>query len=250
VKLNARTSHPALPANRLLAGLPAQQRSRLTRACEQVELQAGDILMHPGTSLAHAWFPLDAVVSLRIADMQHRQACDVALVGWEGMVGVPLVLGADSSALSATVMRRGAALRITAPALRQQLADCGPLQDRLHRYVHVSMTQLAQASLCTRYHVVDERLARWLLMTQDRIIQGALYATHDFLGSTLGVRRAGITRAAAGLQERELISYRRGVLNVTDRAGLQAAACACYASDRAHYAALLGQPGRPPRHET
>jgi CRP-like cAMP-binding protein len=112
----------------------------------------------------------------------------------------------------------------------------------MQRYVLVSLTQMAQAALCTRYHRVDQRLARWLLMTQDRVPQGALRATHEFLAATLGVRRAGVTRAAADLQDKHLIAYHRGVLTLVDREGLEAAACGCYAADCASYAALLPAP--------
>ena len=152
------------------------------------------------------------------------------------MVGIPLLLGSAASSLRAVVVRPGAAQRIPVAALRLLLQDSGDFGRRMQQYVLVSLAQLAQAALCTRYHRVEERLARWLLMTQDRAPNGPVNATHEFLAATLGVRRAGVTRAAAVLQRRKLIAYHRGVLTVLDRPGLEDASCDCYAADCAAYA--------------
>jgi CRP-like cAMP-binding protein len=208
-------------------------------ACEAVELRAGQVLARPGRRMAHAWFPTGAVLSLGVAPGGTREWLEVALVGSEGMVGLPLLLGASASALRVTVVRPGAALRLGAAALRQELLASGGLQARMQRYVLVVLTQMAQAALCTRYHQVDQRLARWLLMAHDRAPRQDLHATHEALAASLGVRRAGVTRAAAGLQRRKLIAYHRGLLTLLDRSGLEAAACSCYAADRASYAALM-----------
>lgn len=229
----------AVPPNRLLARLPAADRQRFLAACEPVALAFDQVLTHGHGRMTHAYFPTDAIVSLGIAAAGSQACLEVALVGWEGMIGLPLLLGANASTLRPTVVRAGFALRIAAAPLQLQLLGSEALAHRMRRYVLVSHAQMAQAAFCTRYHRVDQRLARWLLMTQDRVQQGALHATHEFLAATLGVRRAGVTRAAADLQERHLIAYRRGVLTLLDRAGLQAVACGCYAADCAAYATLM-----------
>lgn len=226
--------------NGLLAALPRAARERVAAACEAVELAAGDVLMAPGQPVAHAFFPLDAIVSLRLATPRRHDSFEVGLVGAEGMVGVPLLLGATTSALRGTVVKPGAAWRLSSARLRGELRSGTAFRRRMLHYVLVSLTQMAQGVLCTRDHFVDQRLARWLLMTQDRAPLEDLHATHEFLAATLGVRRAGVTRAAASLQLRQLIVYHRGVLAIIDRPGLEEAACACYAADRASYAETLG----------
>jgi CRP-like cAMP-binding protein len=229
-------------SNALLAALPASARDRMASACEPVQLAVGEELMRPGMRATHAFFPLDAIVSLRIAAGRRQEGFEVALVGREGMVGLPLLLGATATTLRATVVKAGGAWRIAGAPLRAELLAGATFRRRMQSYVLVSLTQMAQGVLCTRYHRVDERLARWLLMTQDRAPLEALHATHEFLAATLGVRRAGVTRAAASLQVRELIAYHRGLLAILDRQGLEDAACACYAADRASYADAMGSP--------
>jgi CRP-like cAMP-binding protein len=229
-------SEAAVRANRLLARLGAPDSARLLADCEVVELEAGQVLMRPGGRATHVWFPLDAIVSLGVDAAGKEHCFEVALVGGEGLVGLSLVLGSTASSLRATVVRPGAALRIGAAPLRQQMRDSETVRRRMEQYVLVSLTHMAQAALCTRYHRVEERLARWLLMMQDRAPREAVHATHEFLAAALGVRRAGVTRAAASLQRRRLIAYHRGVLSLLDREGLQAAACACYAADSDSYA--------------
>jgi len=180
------------------------------------------------------------VLSVGFVAAGEGRSIEVALVGREGMVGIPLLLGADESELTATVVRPGKALSIPAEGLRLQLAASAELDRRLRRYVLVALAQIARAVLCTRYHRVDERLARLLLMTQDRCAEETLHVTHEFLASTLGVRRAGVSRAANDLQRQQLIAYHRGMLAIIDRPGLRRAACACYPADRASYVALMG----------
>lgn len=235
-KLEAPDSEAAACANRLLAGLAGANCERVTASCEVVDVQVGQVLMRPGLATTHAWFPLAAIVSLGVAAAGKAHSFEVGLVGPEGMVGIPLLLGSSDSSLRATVVRQGAALRIAAAPLRLHLRSSEDFRERMQQYVLVTLTHLAQAALCTRYHRVEERLARWLLMTLDRDPLGPVHATHEFLAAALGVRRAGITRAAATLQRRQLIAYHRGVLTVLDRNGLQAAACGCYAADCDSYA--------------
>ena len=222
--------------NRLLARLAGDVRECVLARCESCELELGQVLMGPGMRATYAWFPLDAIVSLGIPAAGQPHSFGVALVGAEGMVGIPLLLGSTASSLRAVVMRPGAALRIPVPAFRVQLSESEDFRNRLQRYVLVSLTQLAQGAVCTRYHRVEERLARWLLMAQDRAPHGPVHATHEFLAATLGVRRAGVTRAAAMLQQRQLITYRRGVLTILNRDGLEDAACGCYVADCTAYA--------------
>jgi CRP-like cAMP-binding protein len=229
-------SAAAVRANHLLSRLAGTNRERLLASCERIELAAGQVLLRPGLRATHAWFPIDAIVSLGMAEGGEQHSFELALVGSEGMVGIPLLLGSNASSLRATVVRPGAALRIAAAPLRLHLRASEAFRERMQQYMLVSLAQLAQAALCTRYHRVEERLARWLLMTQDRAPCGPVYATHEFLAAALGVRRAGVTHAAATLQRRQLIAYHRGVLTVLDREGLQAAACGCYAADCASYA--------------
>ena len=230
----------AVPANRLLARLPVVDRQRFLAACEPVALVFDQVLTHGHGRMTHAYFPTDAVVSLGIAATGSRACLEVALVGWAGMVGLPLLLGATASVLRPTVVRAGFALRIAAAALRFQLLGSQALATRMQRYILVSHAQMAQAAFCTRYHRVDQRLARWLLMTQDRAHADRFHVTHDFLAYMLGVRRVGVTMAAGVLQERGLIAYHRGELVVLDRAGLETNACSCYAADRQGYAAVMG----------
>jgi CRP-like cAMP-binding protein len=182
-------SGSAVRANRLLDRLAGTNRERFLASCEPIDLEAGQVLMRPGVRAAHAWFPIDAIVSLGMAEGGEQHSFEVGLVGSEGMVGIPLLLGSNASSLRATVVRPGAALRISAARLRLQLRSSEAFRERMQQYVLVSLTQLAQAALCTRYHRVEERLARWLLMTQDRAPRGPVYATHEFLAAALGVRR-------------------------------------------------------------
>lgn len=226
-------------ANRLLGALAAPDGASLLQACERVELRDGQVLMRPGRRTTHAFFPVDAIVSLGVGATGKAHGLELVLVGSEGLVGVPVLLGSGASSLRAKVIRPGAAWRIAAPALRVQLQGSEALRRLMQQYVLVTLAQLAQSAWCMRNHHLEQRLARWLLMTHDRAPREPLRATHEDLAAALGVRRAGVTRAAAALQQRQLIAYHRGVLALVDRGGLQGAACACYAVDCAAYAELM-----------
>lgn len=213
--------------NRVIEALPRRDRAAVIAACEPVELIYGAVLHGAGGRLRDAWFPLRGFISLINASAP-GESLEVGLVGREGLFGIPLALGVDESPLGAVVQGAGSALRMEATAFRRALARHPAFRGLVDRCAFVHLSELAQSSACTRFHVVEARLARWLLMTQDRAQDDTFAVTHAFLGLMLGVRRVGITEAAGQLQRRALIGYRRGVVTVLDRRGLKAAACDCY----------------------
>jgi CRP-like cAMP-binding protein len=225
--------------NRLLEALPSSDRRRVLAECETVELAFADVLNTPGERLSHVHFPTSSFISL-IMPVDDSAFLEVGLVGNEGMFGIPLVLGVDVSPVRAVVQGAGSALRMDAAYFRRELGRRQALQREIDRYVFVHLSQLAQTAACTRYHVVEARLARWLLMTQDRAHADNFHVTQEFLAFMLGVRRVGVTKAASSLQKRSLIHYSRGNITVLDRRGLKAASCGCYKADRESYDRILG----------
>lgn len=214
-------------ANRLLEALPLVDRQRVVAGCEQVRLAFADVLCERGQRTRYAYFPTGGFISL-LAPIAGRRSLAVGLVGDEGMLGLTLILGIDVSPLQGLVQGSGLAWRIAAKPFRRELARNLPLQSVLNRYLYVSMSQLALAATCTGFHVVEARLARWLLMTADRAHSDEFHLTHEFLGHMLGVRRVGVTRAASALRQRGLIRYRRGHITLLDRGGLEQISCKCY----------------------
>jgi CRP-like cAMP-binding protein len=232
-------------ANHLIALLPLTDQRRLLAHCEHVQLALFTAMQKAGTPTTHAWFPDTAFISL-LTQPPDTQPLEVGLVGSEGMLGTQLVLGVQEAPLQALVQGAGLAWRIGRVPLRRELARSDALRRVLLRYVQVQLLQLATGAACLRFHAIQPRLARWLLMTQDRAGSSDFRITHEFLSTMLGVRRVGITQAAQGLQRAGLILYRRGQLGVLDRPGLLRAACSCYAADNASFARLM-QLRRPER---
>lgn len=229
----------AQPArNRLIAALPAAEQRRFLAGCVPVNLVFADVLTEQGATIRHVYFPTESFISLTTLQ-GGSTSLEVGRVGDEGMLGMALVLGVPISPLNALVQGAGAAWRMESAPFCRELELCPELNRLLLRYVFVVMEQLAQAAACTRFHVVESRLARWLLMTQDRAHSDQFHITHEFLADMLGVRRVGITKAAIALQSRKLIQYRRGDIKILDRRGLQAASCSCYEVDKAAYARTM-----------
>jgi CRP-like cAMP-binding protein len=224
--------------NHLIQSLPQRDRLRMQKACELVQLELSLVLCQPGEATRHVYFPIDSFISLLALD-DGKPAVEVGMVGSEGMLGAELALGVATSPLHALVQGAGSAWRITPAGFRREMAASPALRRITGRYLYVVMAQQSASAACLRFHVVGQRLARWLLMSQDRARTKSFRVTHEFLAYMLGVRRAGITVAATALQRDGLIAYTRGRIEVLDRKGLENAACSCYANDRAAYASQL-----------
>lgn len=224
--------------NHLIELLPRAERERLLALGESVNLAQGQLLAEPRRRALHVYFPVDGFISLLMPIVGHPEL-EVGMVGREGMLGAHLVLGTAQLPLRALVQGEGAAWRIGVAAFRRELQRNAALQRVLLRYLSVRMAQLTSAVGCLRYHMIMPRLARRLLMNQDRAHASQFRITHELLAQMLGVRRVGVTKAAGALQRGGLIEYRRGEVHVLDRSGLEAAACACYRDDCAAYGEQL-----------
>ncbi|MES2823028.1 MAG: Crp/Fnr family transcriptional regulator [Pseudomonadota bacterium] len=224
--------------NRLINGLSQEARTRILRRCEPVDLVFGTVLCEPDQPFTHAYFPLTGFISL-VASLRDHQPLEVGLIGNEGLLGVTLALGVNSAPMRAVVQGTGTALRITAADLKHELRESVVLTRTMNRYLYILMGQLAQTAACSHFHEIEPRLARWLLMIQDRVESDNLQLTQEFMAEMLGVRRSGITVAAGALQERKLIRYSRGKIAILDRKGLEEASCECYATLIKNYAQIF-----------
>jgi CRP-like cAMP-binding protein len=214
-------------ANHLLAALPHKDYRRMLHGLEPVTLTFGEVLYEPGQPIRHVYFPCDSLVSL-LTLVEGHMALEVGLVGREGMLGIPVALGINNSPVRALVQGTGTALRMTSAHFRSEHEKYGTLYRELNRYIHERIVQITQTAACNRFHPIEGRLARWLLMTRDRLGMNHFRLTQELLGNMLGVLRVAVTNAAGALQQRKLISYSRGEISILDGVGLEAASCRCY----------------------
>ncbi|MDP2238531.1 MAG: Crp/Fnr family transcriptional regulator [Burkholderiales bacterium] len=224
--------------NHLLAALPAADFERLAAHLEPVPMLLGDILYEPGGQLLHAYFPTTAIVSLHYV-MESGASAETAGVGNEGVVGISLFMGGETTPSSAVVQTAGHGYRLERRLLKQEFDRAGLMQRLLLRYTQALITQMFQTAACNRHHSVEQQLCRWLLLTLDRAPSRELIMTQELVASMLGVRREGITEAAGKLQHAGFIRYRRGHIAVLDRSGLEASACECYAVVKKELGRLL-----------
>ena len=235
------------PANQLVAGLPKSARRRIIKASKRVDLRFGDILCEAEEPFQHVYFPETGFISL-VATVGTHHPLEMGLIGSEGMLGATLILGLAESPLRGVVQGSGVALRLSAAQLRQELKLAPSVPRALRQYLFVLMAQLSLTAGCTRFHDVESRLCRWLLMTHDRAHGEPFDLTHQFLADMLGVQRSAVTIAAGKLQERGLVAYTRGRIRVLDRKGLESASCPCYLASTRTYERLMSG-GRPDRSE-
>jgi CRP-like cAMP-binding protein len=213
--------------NRLLASLPDDDQSQLASLCEVVRVDAGEVLYEPGQAMRYIYFPVDCLISL-LAVAEGRMTLEIGSIGREGMLGASVVLGHDLAQVRAVVQRAGRVNRIEAADFIAEFRRMESLHRMLHRYTDNLLSQAIQIAVCSRFHVLEARLARSLLITRDRLQSEKFHLTHEFLAHALGVRRVGVTKAATALQNQKLISYSRGNIEILDSAGLEAVSCRCY----------------------
>ena len=239
------SSSPSPNQNHLLAALLPAEFARLSPHLGLVPMRLGEILYEPGGQMQHAYFPTTSIVSLHYV-MESGASAETAGVGNEGVVGISLFMGGDSTPSSAVVQTAGHAYRLAGRLLKQEFNRAGSMQHLMLRYTQALITQMIQTAACNRHHSVEQQLCRWLLLTLDRLPAQELIMTQELVASMLGVRREGITQAAGNLQQAGLIRYRRGHIAVADRSGLEARACECYAVVKKELGRLLSDVRRPP----
>jgi CRP-like cAMP-binding protein len=229
-------------ANRILNALPPEEYERLSVDLEPVSLPLGEVLCHPEEPITHVYFPNHGTVSL-VSNFEDGSSVEVGMVGNEGMFGVCVFLGSISSPLEAIVQLPGDAFRMRTDVLKKEFNKCGQLQDLLLRYTQAFITQVAMTAACNRSHPIEGRLAKWLLMCEDRANSKELKLTHEFIATMLGTRRAGVTEAAVILRSKGLIDYHRGQLSILDRERLEAISCECYPIVKKEFARLISGNG-------
>jgi len=224
--------------NHILAALPSEARERLYPQLELVPMPLGDVLYESGTRLRHVYFPTNCIVSLLYV-MEDGASAEIAVVGNEGIIGIALFMGGETTPSRALVQSAGHALRLKGQLLKDEFKRSGELQHLLLRYTQALITQMAQTAVCNRHHSVDQQLCRWLLLSLDRLSSEKLTMTQELIANMLGVRREGVTEAAGKLQSAGLIHYSRGQITVLDRPRLEARACECYGVVKKEFDRLL-----------
>ena len=229
---------PDPKTNHLLAALPAEELQRWLPLLEPVELPLGKVLYEAGGTLEHVYFPTSAIVSLLYV-MEDGASAEIAVVGYEGVVGISLFMGGASTTSRAVVQSAGRGYRLRSSAMMLEFNRAGPAMHLLLRYTQALITQMAQTAVCNRHHSLDQQLCRWLLLSLDRLASNELVMTQELIANMLGVRREGVTEGALKLQEAGLIRYARGRITVIDRPGLEQRTCECYAVVKKEYDRLL-----------
>jgi CRP-like cAMP-binding protein len=227
--------------NQLFASLPEAERERWQAELELVELPLGQVLCESGDKMSHVYFPTTAIVCLLYV-MEDGSSAEISVVGNEGLVGIALFMGGDSTPSRAVVQSAGTAYRIKASTVKDEFDRSSAVLHMVLRYTQALLTQMAQTAVCNRHHTLDQQLCRWLLLSLDRLPGSELLMTHELIANMLGVRREGVTEAALKLQASGLIRYSRGRINVLDRPGLEGRTCECYGVVKKEYDRLLGVP--------
>lgn len=227
--------------NRLLASLPDAEWQRWQHNLEPVDLPLGKVLYESGMPLGHVYFPTTAIVSLLYV-MEDGASAEIAVVGLEGLVGISLFMGGDTTPSRAVVQSAGKGFRLKAAELKSEFGRAGAVMHLLLRYTQALITQMAQTAVCNRHHSLDQQLCRWLLLSLDRLSSNELVMTQELIGNMLGVRREGVTEAARRLQASGIIRYARGHITVLDRAALESRTCECYGVVKSEYDRLLPHP--------
>jgi CRP-like cAMP-binding protein len=235
------TASPDPKKNQLLAALPEAEWQRWLPQLEWVELPLGQVLYESGSTLSHVYFPITAIVSLLYV-MENGASAEIAVVGNEGIVGISLFMGGESTPSRAVVQSAGQGFRLKAQAMKDEFNRAGPVLHLLLRYTQALITQMTQTAVCNRHHSLDQQLCRWLLLSLDRLQGSELVMTQELIANMLGVRREGVTEGALRLQQAGLIRYARGRISVLDRQGLEERTCECYAVVKKEYDRLL--PGK------
>jgi CRP-like cAMP-binding protein len=228
--------------NHLLGALPRQDYRKLLPALEPVKLAFGEILYESHAQIRHVYFPIDCFVSM-LTTVDAGRAAEVGLIGSEGMIGVPMALGVAVSPFRAVVQGGGTAMRLKTVDFRRNFSNSAALKREVFLFTHLLMIQVAQTAACNRFHVVTQRMARWMLMTRDRVNSNEFRITQEFLALMLGVRRVGVSAAMCHLRERKLIVYRRGTVTILDHEGLIATACVCYKTVKDTYTQAQAKKG-------
>lgn len=229
---------PDQSANSLLAAFPPPEWLRIAPLLEEVDLPLGLVLHESGGKLSHVYFPINAIVSMLYV-LEDGSSAEIAVVGHEGVIGIALFMGGETTPRRAVVQSAGKGYRLRAADIKEEFARSGPVLHLLLRYTLALMTQMAQTAVCNRHHSLDQQLCRWLLLSLDRLMGNELAMTQELIANMLGVRREGVTEAALKLQRLGLIKYARGRITVLDRAGLEERTCECYAVVKNEYDRLL-----------